>query len=220
MLNRLKGDLRTVAVSVVAASVVAGPTAAAAVYVANADKVDNKHAVGAAAAVDVRKGKLVATSPKTGRLPDDIIGRAPDADRLDGIDSSDVLPGGVLPTGATIRGAYAVTGLAPGGTHAIASQGISFGYRLSEAPQLEVLTVNEEPTTSCPGTVDEPEAAPGYLCIYEGDHQNKRSVTDYPVVSWGYAGGATRPFGAHLTVQSHTVNSFFWSRGSWAVTAK
>lgn len=80
-------DMRTVVVAVVAASVVAGPTAAAAVYVANADKVDNKHAVGAGASMSARAGKLVATS-SGGRLPNNIIAKAGNADRLDGKDST------------------------------------------------------------------------------------------------------------------------------------
>lgn len=42
-------------------------------YALNADKVDGKHAVGAAASVSSRKGKLVATSATTGRLPANII---------------------------------------------------------------------------------------------------------------------------------------------------
>jgi hypothetical protein len=50
----------------------------------NAHKVDGKHAVGSGASVQQRKGKLVATNPKTGRLPDNIIASAPDADRLGG----------------------------------------------------------------------------------------------------------------------------------------
>lgn len=219
MFDRLKGDLRTAVVAVVAASVVAGPAAAAAVYVANADKVDNKHAVGAGAGADARKGKLVATSPKTGRLPNNIIGLAPDSDRLDGFDSADLLPGQLLPAGATIRGAYHLLGRAPGDVYAGASEGISFGYVLSAAPQAEVLTVGESPTSNCPGTADQPEAAPGYLCIYETDSQNKRHLNDYPSVGWGLAGGQTRPFGVHLTVQSGFGAGFFWSRGSWAVTA-
>jgi hypothetical protein len=81
-------DLRTFVVAVVAASVVAGPAAAAAVYVANADKVDNKHAVGSGAAVSARKGKLVATNPRTGRLPNNIIARAPNANKVDGRDAT------------------------------------------------------------------------------------------------------------------------------------
>jgi hypothetical protein len=43
----------------------------------NADKVDGKHAVGAKVSTDKRKGKLVATDPKTGKLPRDIIAISP-----------------------------------------------------------------------------------------------------------------------------------------------
>jgi hypothetical protein len=62
-----------------------GPSVARAAYDAvNADKVDGKHAVGAGATVTQRKGKLVATSPTTGRLPNNIIAKAPDSDKLNG----------------------------------------------------------------------------------------------------------------------------------------
>lgn len=85
-------DLRTVVVAAVAAAAVAGPSAYAAAYVANADKVDNRHAVGARASVDARKGKLVATNPRTGQLPANIVGKVGDSDRLDGRDASDLVP--------------------------------------------------------------------------------------------------------------------------------
>jgi hypothetical protein len=58
---------------------------AASVYDAmNADKVDDRHAVGAGASVTARARKLVATNDN-GRLPNNIIDKAPDANRLDGI---------------------------------------------------------------------------------------------------------------------------------------
>ncbi len=88
MLKTLSHDARTVLISIVAASVVAGPSAAAAAYVANADKVDNKHAVGFGATATDRKGKLVATNGTTGLLPNNIIAKALDADLLDGVDSA------------------------------------------------------------------------------------------------------------------------------------
>lgn len=53
----------------------------------NADTVDGKHAVGAGAAPRARKGKLVATD-RRGLLPNNIIKKAPDANRLDGKDST------------------------------------------------------------------------------------------------------------------------------------
>ncbi len=84
-------DLRTTVVAVIAASVVAGPSAAAVAYVVNADKVDNKHAVGAGSAVSTREGKLVATSSRTGLLPNNIIAKAPNSESLDGLDSRDFL---------------------------------------------------------------------------------------------------------------------------------
>ncbi|WP_028643958.1 hypothetical protein [Nocardioides sp. URHA0020] len=58
-----------------------GPALARAV---NAHTVDHKHAVSASASIKARKGKLVATSKRTGRLPDNIIANAPNARKLAG----------------------------------------------------------------------------------------------------------------------------------------
>lgn len=88
MLKVLVQDLRTAVVAVVAASVVAGPAAVAAVtYATNADKVDRKHAVGAGASRQTRAGKLVATNGN-GYLPNNVLRKARDANRLDGLDST------------------------------------------------------------------------------------------------------------------------------------
>lgn len=67
-----------------------GPVTAAVFDAVNADKVDGKHAVGAKASPAKRKGKLVATNA-SGRLPNNILAKAPDADKLDGIDSTGFL---------------------------------------------------------------------------------------------------------------------------------
>ena len=85
--------LTTILVAMATAAVTAGgPALAAAVAEAvNADTVDGKHAVGAGASVSKREGKLVATSETTGRLPNNIIRKAPDAQQLDGIDSDGFL---------------------------------------------------------------------------------------------------------------------------------
>jgi hypothetical protein len=68
----------------------AGPALARTVadFAKNSDKVDNFDAVGAGASIDARSGKLVATGAATGRLPNNIIAKAPDSNLLDGIDSS------------------------------------------------------------------------------------------------------------------------------------
>jgi hypothetical protein len=44
-----------------------------AIFAHNADKVDGKHAVAATASITQRRGKLVATSGTTGRLPSNIV---------------------------------------------------------------------------------------------------------------------------------------------------
>ena len=64
-----------------------GPVIADMVYDANnAHKVDGRHAVPASTAISGRAGQLVATNAR-GRLPNDIIVQAPDAELLDGLDS-------------------------------------------------------------------------------------------------------------------------------------
>ena len=84
-------DARTALIAGVTAAltalVLAGAPAiadAVARYARNAGKVDGKHAVGSGASRAKRKGKLVATSRRTGRLPNNIIAKAPDAARLGG----------------------------------------------------------------------------------------------------------------------------------------
>jgi hypothetical protein len=84
MLKHISHDLRIALVGGVAGAIIAGPTGAIAAYVANADRVDHKHAVGAAASKAHRAGKLVATD-RHGRLPNNIIMKAPNADRLGGL---------------------------------------------------------------------------------------------------------------------------------------
>ena len=84
MFRSISRDVRVAVIAAVCAAVVAAPTGAVAAYVANADKVDNKHAVGAKASVTKRAGKLVATN-KNGRLPNDIIAKAPDSALFNGL---------------------------------------------------------------------------------------------------------------------------------------
>ena len=73
----------------IAPAIAHGPTHAK--FSHNSDKVDGIHAVTSSAKKAKRRGKLVATSPTTGRLPNNIIKRAPNSDRLDGFDSTDFL---------------------------------------------------------------------------------------------------------------------------------
>ena len=85
----LRENGRTIFVAVVVAGLVGAPAIARVVadYAKNSDKVDGKHAVGARAPATKRRGKLVATNAQ-GFLPNNIIRKARDANKLDGLDST------------------------------------------------------------------------------------------------------------------------------------
>lgn len=100
MAGFLRRHLSTMLVAFITAAVTAaGPAIAATIadYARNSDKVDGKHAVGAGASPASRSGKLVATG-SNGRLPNNIIARAPDAELIDGLDSSVFMPASKLST--------------------------------------------------------------------------------------------------------------------------
>lgn len=83
-------SIKTALIAATVAAVVAATPALAAViadYSKNSDKVDGKHAVSWNVGSVKRAGKLVATN-SAGKLPDSIISKAPDANKLDGIDST------------------------------------------------------------------------------------------------------------------------------------
>jgi hypothetical protein len=128
--NSLALALSTVAL-VVAAAGTGGP-AIAGVFASDSHRVDGKHAVGARASVANRAGKLVATNG-AGRLPNNIITKAPNADRLDGLDSSALLrkssPAGSL----TFLGQVSSTGVLHAGSVGIsgASRGSTGNYTVT-----------------------------------------------------------------------------------------
>ena len=91
MTHFIRSNAKLFAVAAVCLTVgVATPAVAGSIvpFARNADKVDGRHAVGVGATVHQRAGKLVATSGSTGRLPSNIIAKAPNSETLDGLDSS------------------------------------------------------------------------------------------------------------------------------------
>ncbi len=125
---------------VIAVGTAAGPGVAAgakAVFANNSDKVDGIHAVKATVAKKKMKGKLVATG-QTGKLPKNVI------------DTENLVPGGVLPSGATIRGTYATMGRSAGGDYHLVSDSISFGCRLAAAPNVDRVVDGLPATVTAP----------------------------------------------------------------------
>lgn len=132
-------------------------------------------------------------------------------------------PGGGTGTSAsakTVRGRFEATSSTPAtAAGATASGAISFGVQLPAAPARNIVLAGS--TTQCPGTVADPDAAPGQLCIYVGDRVNNgtiETVTDAPTVGGLPTIGGTSRQGAGVVVVSAGPGTF-GARGSWAVTA-
>ncbi len=119
-----------------------------------------------------------------------------------------------LPSGKTEKGSWDLTVPAanPALGKPIAQTSISFVIPLEAEPQVHFLQPNAPAkTTECPGTAENPEAAPGQLCVYAQEGINAPSEI---IVS-------AHVFGARIS------NNPFASDepggveyGSWAVTAE
>jgi Collagen triple helix repeat (20 copies) len=136
-------------------------------------------------------------------------------------------PKETLPPGATETGDWGLYFTASG-PNEIQAEAISFPIPLKEAPEHnKTVSLAEKETAECPGGVTDPQAQPGYLCLFEGKTPLKKSglnlgyVTDPATDSLGGAGttGAVLFF---FTQGLPPVNAGeeVSSEGVWAVTAK
>ena len=141
------------------------------------------------------------------------------ADKVDGQDSTTLLPGGDLPKDRTLRGHYNIYDKSSPQQSGQENMPISFGYRLASAPTVRIIKANTSPPAECPGTASAPEAASGYLCIYETSSYNLYSS---PYRTYPYVYGTSR-IGAHIAADGAvntgtTYDSTFYTYGTWAVT--
>jgi hypothetical protein len=122
-----------------------------------------------------------------------------------------------LPAGQTLRGNYMLSQ-----TNATATNfhnAVSFGFRLSAAPTVHYINSGTAPPAQCPGTVTNPQAAPGHLCIYEVQASNVSAGRGAcnPEVSGCPGNSASRDgFAVYGGVTGAGAVYMF---GSWAVTA-
>lgn len=136
------------------------------------------------------------------------------ADTLEGVALANVLPGGMLPAGATIRGVYGLGGDEPGWL----AQGISFGYTLASEPIPHYIETGAAAPAECPGSASMPEAAPGHLCLYEGGRLSLTgplSIAD----AEGYYGNTNQSGFFLLALPGQVTGSNPLTSGTWAVTA-
>jgi hypothetical protein len=173
--------------------------------------------------VQVRDHSLLKRDFKTGQLPRGAPGAQgePGATGAKG-DKGDpgdpwTLGNGILPSGKTIRGVFA-----PGGSAdtqgELAQESISFGFSIANGvnPVAHFIEAGAQPPPQCPGTVHNPAAQPGHLCVYESVFSNVSSLCVFNPVNNACGESAVRGFGIQIFSDGP---SEFWSQGSWAVTA-
>ncbi|MCP3973991.1 MAG: hypothetical protein GY720_05805 [bacterium] len=156
---------------------------------------------------------LVADGQAPLSVNSDALVRNLNADLIDGMSGGDLLPGGTLPAGGSIRGTYAMGGSA-GTVGDLALSEISFGFTLSSPPTVHFVESGETPPSACPGSSTSPQAAPGHLCVYEAE-VIAAGLRD---TNAGGGDGTSYAFGARLFVRSAAAGDFY-SMGTWAVAA-
>jgi hypothetical protein len=117
----------------------------------------------------------------------------------------------------TIRGTYGGRGsaAAAGTSSSQVMAEISFGRTLPFTPQARVVHLNEAATASCPGTPALPQAAPGFLCVYERSASNRLFPT--PIFDSNFAVAVGDRFGAVIVI-SNVTSGIYGASGTWAVT--
>ena len=118
----------------------------------------------------------------------------------------------VLPSGRTLRGAFGFGAFASGANE-IQEDALSLPFPLASDPTVIIRPAGALATADCPGTRDNPQAAPGNLCVYVGYTFRMSALTWF-----GTNGAARSRFGIVLYGYS-TVAGNAEVTGTWAVTA-
>jgi hypothetical protein len=122
-----------------------------------------------------------------------------------------------LPAGKTVRGNWSVWAHSvPAGLYVVSA--IEFGFRLASAPTPNYLNAGAPATANCPGSVTNPQAAPGQLCVYESSSSNatQRRTCDPETALCLFASSNREGLGVAINA---TATGTVWAIGSWAVTA-
>jgi hypothetical protein len=174
---------------------------------------------------DVRNGSLLVRDFKAGQLPAGPQGpqgsQGPQGPQGPKGDTGDPGPfPDPLPSGKTIRGSWAIGGPFTNTTTAggLAQAPISFVFTLASAPTPHYLPSGSASTADCPGSVSDPQASPGHLCIYEGGRFNMGQPSICNPTANVCGTGVSR-FGAFLQVSSNSSSLNYFANGTWAATA-
>jgi hypothetical protein len=120
-----------------------------------------------------------------------------------------------LPSGKTLKGTFAGREFAPGAGQDLQIP-ITFTFGLEAAPTTHYIPSGATPPAACPGTPEDPAAAPGHLCVYESAPALNATGHVFDPIS-GALDTASR-WGAGVSATAAGAGDFR-VRGSWAVTA-
>jgi hypothetical protein len=124
-----------------------------------------------------------------------------------------------LPSGKTLTGHWSSGGIATG----VSQPGfgaISFPFPLATQPTGQLVGIGGPSTQQCPGTVDQPAAAPGSLCVYVGSTTRVTAPASVELCDASGTCSQTRATKYGITVETFSNGSgFFVAFGTWAVTA-
>jgi hypothetical protein len=124
-----------------------------------------------------------------------------------------------LPPGETETGtwAYGIVSVAPPNIKVPISFSIPLETALNQS-EVHFVGEGETPPAGCTGgTVENPKADPGHLCIYTGEFERGTATVLIRKVSSGVTDGAD-PAGAQMLIIGPPENSYGY--GSWAVTGE
>jgi hypothetical protein len=121
-----------------------------------------------------------------------------------------------LPSGKTLTGAFGGASSVPPGISESAQASFSYPVPLATNPTVNRIQLGGGPTTHCPGSLLNPKAAPGNVCLYLGYAGGASSSLN----SYGVDGGSDYKFGGVAYIDSTCTPPCFTSfSGTWAVTA-
>jgi hypothetical protein len=89
---------------------------------------------------------------------------------------------------------------------------------MSAAPTANYIATGDPPPAVCPGTILNPQAAPGNLCVYEAGRGNVSSAGVCNPETGGGGIGGTNPEGAAIFAFAAAAGQAY-VMGTWAATA-
>jgi len=172
---------------------------------------------------DLRNESVTGADLRNGSVGNaDLAPNAIDGSRIADLNASDFAPGqlpdpvpATLPSGKSLTGVFVASVTGGAGDASIGRSPISFPFPLAGDPRTRYVELESPPSPDCPGTRDNPRAAPGVLCVFETGRVGTitfRGVFN-PVTS---INDRSSRFGAVAFVNGESGASI---RGTWAVTA-